>query len=735
MKLKVGLVLALVASAAGRAGAQAPSPGAPPSPPQPTDRPVQVFGVEATRVLLDVVVRDGKDNPVTDLEAADFEVYEDGVRQQVDLFEITGSPAPTAPPPGPAAAPSAPSAPPPAPSRRQDIALVAFVFDRLSPDARNLATKAALTYLDGGRRDTDRVGVFLIDLSLVTLQSYTTEAALIRQALEHAGERATSAYASSRGRQRDLMRQTDDSGPVASGGGAAGGAAAAAAGADAGAAAAAAQLRSIELRMLQSFESLERDQQGYATTNGLLAVVNSLRLLPGRKTVVFFSEGLAIPPAVQSHFQSVISEANRANVSVYAMDAAGLRVTSTLAETRDAMIAAAREQVRRRGSGRDFTDGPMSKQLEVNEDLLRADPHSGLGQLAEDTGGFLVRDTNDLKAGFRKIDADMRFYYALAYEPVNQDYDGGFRKIEVKVRRPGVRVRARRGYFAIKRSDDRPVLPFEAPAVALLDNKPKAADFPAFAGGLSFPEPGRPGLAPILVDVPGNVLTFKTNEETKTFLADLVIVARIKDSAGRVVERMSQQYLMSGPVDQVAAARAGEVLFYREAELAPGRYSVEAIAFDAAADAASVRSSELVVPEAPEGRLRLSSVVPIKRVEQVPASDRDPAKPLFFGEVLLYPNLGEPVRKAVHKEMTFYVAVYSARGGASRPKARITLLRKGTPLAEAPTELPEPDSKGRIQHVLGLPLAQLPAGEYELRLTVQDDRGQDARSARFTVEE
>jgi hypothetical protein len=128
-------------------------------------------------------------------------------------------------------------------------------------------------------------------------------------------------------------------------------------------------------------------------------------------------------------------------------------------------------------------------------------------------------------------------------------------------------------------------------------------------------------------------------------------------------------------------------------------------------------------------------VVPIKRVEQVPASDRDPAKPLFFGEVLLYPNLGEPVRKALQKEMTFYVAVYSARGGASRPKARITLLRKGTPLAEAPTELPEPDSKGRVQHVLGLPLAQLPAGEYELRLTVQDDRGQDARSARFTVEE
>jgi hypothetical protein len=116
------------------------------------------------------------------------------------------------------------------------------------------------------------------------------------------------------------------------------------------------------------------------------------------------------------------------------------------------MVAQARAQAAQRGSGRDYTDGAMSKQLERNEDLLRADPHSGLGELSEETGGFLVRDTNDLRAGFRKIDADMRFYYALAYEPVNQNYDGSFRKIEVKVRRPGVKVRARKGYFAIQRT-------------------------------------------------------------------------------------------------------------------------------------------------------------------------------------------------------------------------------------------------------------------------------------------
>ena len=730
MRLVLTLALTLVGAVAVPLTGQAPPPATPARP------GIQTFGVEATRVLLDIVVRDGKDNPVTDLEAADFEVYEDGVRQRVDLFEVIRSPEPSSPAPPAETGPAAPGAVPRS-RERTEVALIAFVFDRLSPDARNLAKKAALTYLEGSQRDSDRVGVFLIDLSLITVQGYTNDSARIRDAIERAGERATSSYESSRGRQRDLLSQTDSGGsPVApAGGGAAGGAAAGAAGAAAGAAAAAAQLQEIELRMLRSFEVLERDQQGYATTNGLLAVVNSMRLLPGRKTVVFFSEGLALPPAVQAHFRAVISEANRANVSVYAMDSAGLRTQSAQEETRREMLAAAREQARQRGSGRDFIGGAMSKQMERNEDLLRLNPHSGLGQLAADTGGFLIRDTNDLKTGFRRIDADMRFYYALAYEPTSQDYDGSYRKIEVKVRRPGARVRARKGYFAIRKTDDRPVLVFEATALALLDRAPGSNAFPAWARGLSFPEPQRPGLAPILVDIPGNVLTFTSNEEGKTYLADLVIVTRIKDPGGRVVERMSQSYRMTGPKHQMSTARAGAVLFYREAQLPPGRYTVEAIAYDAEANAASVRSSELIVPEATKERLRLSSVVLVKRVEQVPQADRDPGKPLSFGDVLLYPNLGEPVSKAARKELSFFFTVYAARGGADRPKARISVLKGGARLAEAPIDLPEPDPTGRVQHVLSLPLAQFSAGSYEVRVTVEDGRSQDARSVSYTVVE
>ncbi len=79
---------------------------------------------------------------------------------------------------------------------------------------------------------------------------------------------------------------------------------------------------------LGMWERMARDQQGYATTNALLAVIAGLGQLPGRKTVVFFAEALSLPDAVMPQFNAVIAAANRANVAVYSVDSQGLRVHS-----------------------------------------------------------------------------------------------------------------------------------------------------------------------------------------------------------------------------------------------------------------------------------------------------------------------------------------------------------------------------------------------------------------------
>jgi VWFA-related protein len=703
----------------------------------------EIFGVETSRVLLDVVVRDKKDRPVKDLSADDFEVYEDGVLQQVDLFTVVGDPeadgaaseeaerssegesGTSIGEPDPDAVPEEP-----------ELTLIAFVFDRLSPNGHKNAREAALTYLENNRQPTDRVGVFAVDLSLRTLQPYTDDPAALRQAIEGAGSMVTTPYESSRAEQRGLMEKQEALSRAAAGaisGGPGGGGAAAAAGSASGAAAVEAMLNGIQMRMLRNVEVLERDQQGYASTNALLSVVSSLAPLPGRKSVVLFSEGLSIPPAVQSHFTAVISEANRSNVSIYTMDAAGLRTESATRETANEMMAAAKAQLQQRSSGRDVTTGAMMKDLERNEDLLRLNPHSGLGNLARDTGGFMISETNDLGEGFGRINDDMRFYYMLAYASSNAARDGSFREVEVKVRRPGLRVRARKGYYALdKQPQEAPVLPFEAPAVARLNHSRNADAFPARALGLSFPQPERPGLVPILVEIPSDGLRFERGDG-ETFKADFAVVVRIKDLTEQVVDRLSQSYQLSGPWEQLEEARAGEVLFYREAQLPPGTYQIEAVAYDALADSASIRRGRVDVPDASQDHLRMSSVVLVKRVEQLPEDDRDPDRPLAFEEILVYPNLGEPVSKAERQEAAFFFTVYAARGGAHTPKARLQVFQDGTKLAEAPTPLPEPDASGQIRHVCALPVGQFPAGDYELRVAVEDDRGSEMRSVSFTV--
>jgi VWFA-related protein len=308
------------------------------------DQDVDKIVTGTTEVALDIVVRDKNGRPVRDLQASDFNVYEDGVRQGIESFRLVERQPATGGAEVKAGVKREDTVTRPTQAPTRDpfaqSSFIAMVFDRLSPNARNLAHKAAVNYVAESVKPDDLVGVFSIDLSLRTLQSYTANADLVRQAVDRAASLSTSTFASGAGqvrtlsdRQSALQSATQSSEATAAAGGRDTGAAANAAGSAIGAGMAEGALNQMMMNMLQTYETLERDQQGYATTNGLMAIINSLRSRSGRKAIIFFSEGLAIPPAVQAHFRSVINTANRANVSIYAIDAAGLRVESPNAET------------------------------------------------------------------------------------------------------------------------------------------------------------------------------------------------------------------------------------------------------------------------------------------------------------------------------------------------------------------------------------------------------------------
>ncbi len=688
---------------------------------------------EAMAVLVDVVVRDKRGQPVTDLAAGDFEVYEDGVLQDVGaLTRYAASPdghgsTPTtdAPAAAPVSARAAATKVEPAPEP-----VIALVFDRLSPESRVIARKAALGYIGEGGASGARIGVFGVDLSLVTYENYTRDAVKLRKAVNELSTRTPAQFGSQAGKAQEAAQRAAAGASSMAVLQAGGQGAAQAAQSGGGAGAADAKFAEMEQRTLETFEMLERDQQGLSTSNGLLAVINSMRTLPGRKSVIFFSEGLAIPANVAARFKSVIDTANRANVSVYAMDAAGLRAESSVRETAATINAAANRSLRRNPTT-DVVGAPMTEALERNEDTLRHDPRSGLGQLADDTGGILIENTNDLTGGFKRIDQDMRNYYMLSYVPKNDKFDGKFRTINVKVKRSGVDVAARKGYYAIRASGPVPIMSFEARPLALLESTPVPNAFPVRASALKFPESGRIGLTPVLVSVPASSMTFLPSDDKSSYRAEFTVLVRFRNAANDVVDKMSQSYVLTGPMDRLDGVKQGNVLFYRERELEPGVYTMETIVHDVLSDRASVRFATIEEQRLDASTLRASDLVLVGSAERV-AKDKQPAgNPFLVGDMLLYPNMGEPVSKARTPEVGFFFTLYDAKG--SKPSATLELLQNEAKLATVPLTLAEPDGSGRVQQVGRLPTGALAAGTYDLRLIVTQGRLQITKSVTLRI--
>lgn len=678
-----------------------------------------------TAVVVDLVVRDKKGLPVTDLTAADFEVTEDGAVQQIGSFRLPIADAAAAPASVPTAAAAPAASPTPAAPSRSDASVVALVFDRLSPDSRRFTKLAADRYIGKGTESPHVVGVFATDWGLEVIQGFTRDAAALRTALETMGTRTGSIGAESRAEARTAMQRANQIentiGAIGSG--------TPAAGAAQGAAGADLRMAQMQQRMSETYSMLERDQQGYGTMNAMTAVVNAMKLVPGRKNVLFFSEGLVIPPNVMPRFLSLIDEANRANVAVYAMDARGLRAESTQAEARDEINAYAAGRLnsgeRNIGAG-----GAASRYLERNEDTLRMDPASGLGQLAGETGGFLIAGSNNFDKGFARVAEDIRAHYVLTYSSTKPTYDGKFRSIGVQVKRPGLTVSHRKGYYAVPPSaDGSPVLAYEAPGLALLESSPLPNGFPITARAFVFPRGETEATTPVLVAFDTKHLDYSSAADQ--FSAEAVVIARLRDSNGQVLAKMSEQYSLSGSAAQMANSRGGRIVFFRKPVMPPGLYQLESIVYDTHTAKASVRISSLEVPAPSAAPVRVSSLFVVQRAEKVAAADRDETNPLYFGDMLLYPNLGEPLSKATTAELAFAFALQPGKAPVSG--ATVSLLRGGQVVGQAPLELEKPGASGTIHQIGRLPMGTLEPGGYEIRVAVQSGTVAVTRSARVTI--
>jgi VWFA-related protein len=158
------------------------------------------------------------------------------------------------------------------------------------------------------------------------------------------------------------------------------------------------------------------------TVQNLESVARGLAKIPGRKTVVFMSEGFFVQDA-RSTIETVAAQAARSGITIYSIDGRGL--INSLGANPDVVSR----------------DPARSASFDTGED--------GPNILTANTGGFMIRHLDDMSLAFGRIIRDTSTYYVIGYQPENTTMDGKVRKIEVKADIPGVKVRARKGYAAV----------------------------------------------------------------------------------------------------------------------------------------------------------------------------------------------------------------------------------------------------------------------------------------------
>jgi VWFA-related protein len=682
--------------------------------------PAPVFRTGTTAVLLDIVVRDKRGRPIRDLRQDEITVLEDGAPRDVKSFRLVeGAPA--------EAGLTAPSTGVVQPDPLRRITLVSLVFDHLGQNAKKLAQKAAADFLEKPMPAGQWAAVFKLDNRLHMLQDFTRDPARLKAAVDRAAsavlkEDVPAQPGASRERERDTPYATI-------GGQEVGANERSTAGSDA----ADAQFRATIQRMQALSSAIDTAQRGHATFYPLMALAKAQAGLEGRKAILFFSEGMQVPSSVEEAFKAAISEANRANVSVYTIDARGLDTGRDLQAAGAALDKAGR--VSQQAMAKRGADGTSMEEV-LNDELvvstLKSNTQGVLRELAESTGGTLIANSNDLGKGLDRVTSDLASYYEIAYVPQSGEADGRFRKIDVKVSRKGVDVTSRSGYFALPADDATPLLPYELPLLAAAAATPAPHAFDFQASAFRFHDTPRGRQFTLVAEVPIASLTVQEDKKAKQYHINENVMALVKDAAGTVKERLSNTYPLEGPLANLPALQRGNVVFKRQLWLGPGRYTLTTVVRDQHADKVSVRQLPLrVFPEAPG--VDVSTVAVVKRVDK--ASDEpDPVEdPFRNGRMRIAPSLATPISKATNSQISAFVVLYPDKAMTDPPNLTIEFAQGSTIIGRSTPALDAPDADGRITCVATFPAEGFAPGSYELRAIARQGASQDETRTMFTI--
>ncbi|HEX8722652.1 MAG TPA: VWA domain-containing protein [Pyrinomonadaceae bacterium] len=727
---------AAVGAAPRQSGAPAAAPPQTPAPqttPAPTLTPApaadedEVVRITANLVQFDAVVTDGGGRVVADLRPEELRVLVDGKPQEISNFSFV-TVVPAAAPGGAATAAAAPaarpdkSAPPlpPVPLRAAQVRrTVALVVDDLGTSFSDLVgvRRALNKFVDEQMQPGDLVAVVQTGRGLGALQQFTTDKQLLRRAIERvrwnpSGRAGVSSFAPVTDDPFEVGSRDSAVRPPQAGSGSGGG--------------------NGSIDAVAEQEGYRRGVFTVGTLGALDFVVRGMRELPGRKSVIVFSGGFSIyndpndprdrgdSDRVLENLRRLTDQANRASVVIYTIDARGLVYTGpTAADT--------------------FTN-PRQEAMDVLQsrsgEVVRN--REGLAFLAEQTGGFLVRNSNDLGRGVRRALEDQKGYYLIAFRPPAEVFErtgvqARFNKFEVRVTRPGLRVRTRAGFYGYPEGRAKPVPRTRAgQMLAALTSPLTSGDLNLRLTSLFNSAADGTAVVDSLVHVDASQLRLADEPEGwKRAVFD--VVALTFGENGHVVDQINRTETLRVRGDVLRRMLAeGFVYLMKVPVRKPGAYQLRVAVRDAATERLGSASQFIEVPDLKKNRLTLSGIFLTSAPGAQGAGADAPPADAGAAEAAGGPD---PLRDAAVRRfrqgdyVDFRYHVYNAKGaregGAPRLLTQTRVFRDGRAVYESPPQPLDPGPRpnaARLEAGRRLLLgAQLTPGEYVLQVVVTDE--------------
>ena len=421
-----------------------------PQKPQDEVGPDDVVRITTQLVQTDVIVVDNKDRVIPDLKMADFELYDNGKKQELKFLEFvsvdTGRRTEGSRPGSDVPASAVENENIKGVSAKEVKRVIAFVIDDLTIPIQDLSTirNLLLDFVDNKMLDGDLITITRVVGGKGLLQQFTSDRNVLRKAINAIKpvahpwstvggpepkriENPRAASASTESPVEDLPESVED-----------------------------------RTEFFTPTDEVNQFFRGFSTLSTATYVIDSLKEIPGHKNLVIISGGIPIFPAnadpsapvvanVTYLFQRLSDAALRAGVTISAMDPRGLSATPgtvSFTETEGRSNYQAEIMGQRTGFGR----GGTADQATLSPLLAGASERLGLSTIAKLTGGVSVANTNDFASGLEKVLSRSRGYYLLAYTP-SEKFDRKYHKLEVKVKRSDARVFHHEGYAA---REDRP---------------------------------------------------------------------------------------------------------------------------------------------------------------------------------------------------------------------------------------------------------------------------------------